>query len=164
VKEMNQKKAQTVLSAAKKLIGLQTVLKELIKSSRKEHVLFVEAQVIKCATALSIGMEEEDHTQENQARADPDQHPDHMEEMIEIDHMEEIIEIDLVTDKTIILKETVETIEIIEIQEIQEIIVIEDLDLEIVEELLVILVDVEADLEMDQENQEEGIQDQDLKS
>ncbi len=96
-------------------------------------------------------MEEEDHTQENQARADQDQILDHMEEMIEIDHhiMEEIIEIDLVIDQTIIpIKEIKEIAETIEIIEIQEIIVIEDLDLEIVEELPVALEAVEVDLEM----------------
>jgi hypothetical protein len=110
-------------------------------------------------------MEKKDHTQENQARADPDQHPDHMEEIIEIDLlMQEIIETDLVTDQQpIILKEIAETLEIIEKQEIQEIIVIEDLDLEIVVDPPVALVHVEADLEMDQENQEEEILDQDHK-
>jgi len=132
--------------------------------------LSAEAQVIKCVTALSIGMEKEDHTQESQAEAD--QEEDHLQDL-----MEEI-EIVLVKDKiTIIIimskeiEEIIEITEIIEIIEIieidaqipeieKEIIVIEDQHLEIVEEHPVALL-VEADLEMDQENQEEGIQDQD---
>jgi len=130
--------------------------------------LSAEAQVIKCVTALSIGMEKEDHTQESQAEAD--QEEDHLQDL-----MEEI-EIVLVKDKIIIIitimskeiEEIIEITEIIEIIEIdaqipeieKEIIVIEDQHLEIVEEHPVALL-VEADLEMDQENQEEGIQDQD---
>jgi len=134
--------------------------------------LSAEAQVIKCVTAPSIGMEKEDHIQESQAEAD--QEEDHLQDL-----MEEI-EIDLVKDKiiiiiiiTIMFKEIEEIIEItgiIEIIEIdaqipeieKEIIAIEDQHLEIVEEHPVALL-VEADLEMDQENQEEGIQDQDHK-
>jgi len=111
-------------------------------------------------TALSIGMEKEDHTQESQAEADQE---DPLQDLME--------EIDLVKEQiiTIIPKEIEEIIEIPEIIETIEIdaqaleieiIVIEDQYLEIVEELPVALL-VEADQEMDQENLEEGIQDQD---
>lgn len=112
-------------------------------------------------TALSIGMEKEDHTQESQAEADQE---DPLQDLME--------EIDLVKEQIITIIIPKETEEIIEIPEIIEtieidaqaleieIIVIEDQYLEIVEELPVALL-VEADQEMDQENLEEGIQDQD---